>query len=270
VLLSNHPRHRLFVPPLLWNHRQPALLQCRFLPPEPAPRLSGDQEIPMPTPPFYGPIDTTDVARRLESAKDPFWKGLKLRDLLMTKHPNGLTFFDKLCYPPTICHAVNRVSAFPRSLKLRFQRKPLGEVPYLERTGSFNRDDYLSSPMIALLHRSSIQFFREKASQPDWRYRNRRFKILRRRHAPPEYMPDPSSLPSSSPLRSDRGPDGRKKCVPGKKGCKPRDERARKSGNYRSKPARLLPRKLPAIHLIGTPISVHKLSKIHFSQVSLF
>jgi hypothetical protein len=90
ALLSNHPRDHLFVPPLLWDHRQPALLQCRFLPPEPAPRLSADQEIPMSTPSLYGPIDTTDI----EVYKDPLWKSLRLHDLLTARHPNA-TFFDR-------------------------------------------------------------------------------------------------------------------------------------------------------------------------------
>ena len=83
-------------------------------------------------------------------------------------------------------------SASPRiRLKLRFQRKPFGEVPYYERIGGFNLDGCLSSPMIAVLHRPSIQFFREKALQPDWRYRTWRFQVLRRRYTLPEYMPDP-------------------------------------------------------------------------------
>ena len=51
-----------------------------------------------------------------------------------------------LCYSPTVSHAINRISASPRiRLKLRFQRKPLGEVPYYERIRGFNLDGCLSS-----------------------------------------------------------------------------------------------------------------------------
>ncbi|OAA58596.1 hypothetical protein SPI_06669 [Niveomyces insectorum RCEF 264] len=47
ALLARHGRERLFVPPLLWDHRQPALLQCRFLPrARPAPLLPPSPPIP--------------------------------------------------------------------------------------------------------------------------------------------------------------------------------------------------------------------------------
>ncbi|OAA63472.1 hypothetical protein SPI_03635 [Niveomyces insectorum RCEF 264] len=163
ALLARYGRERLFVPPLLWDHRQPALLQCRFLPLEtPAPPLP-------PAPPmpelFWKPLPPDDEMTTTESLQDTA-NADYAHELLEGRYP-----LDDLGY--TGEHVV-----------FRYGRKRLCHVGHACVLG----------PRIVFLVNSTIRSLRDHMIRdrfPGARQSSRIFAIARRRFTPPESMPDP-------------------------------------------------------------------------------